>query len=71
MFCMSCQETMITKDFTNDLDLIAAIQKAENKVIILNDSLPEESKNSISSNYIIKNKLKKISNLIKQIKKLK
>ncbi|MDC1516394.1 hypothetical protein N8385_01605 [Cyclobacteriaceae bacterium] len=52
MFCMSCQETMITKDFTSDLDLIAAIQKAENKVIISNNSLPQESKNSISSNYV-------------------
>ena len=38
-----------------------------NKALKL-DELPN---NSISSNYIIKNKLKKISNLIKQIKKLK
>ena len=44
MFCMSCQDTMITKDFTSDLELIAAIQNVENKVVISMNSLPEESK---------------------------
>ena len=51
MFCLSCHETMITKDFTSDLDLISAIKNAKNKVIISKNSLPEETKISISFNY--------------------
>ena len=61
MFCTSCQEIMITKDFTSDLELITAIQNAENKVITSMNSLPEESKIAIntiySSNYISKSEL--------------
>ena len=61
MFCMSCQETMITKDFTSDLELIAAIQNVENKVIISMNSFPEVSKIAISitysGNYISKSEL--------------
>ena len=61
MFCMSCQETMITKEFTSDLELIAAIQNVENKVIISMNSLPEVSKIAInttySGNYISKSEL--------------
>ncbi|MDA8707427.1 hypothetical protein N9L97_03815 [Cyclobacteriaceae bacterium] len=61
MFCMSCQDTMITKDFTSDLELIAAIQNVENKVVISMNSLPEESKIAInttySGNYISKSEL--------------
>ena len=51
MFCLSCHETMITKDFTSDLDLISAIKNAKNKVTISKNSLPEETKISISFNY--------------------
>ena len=61
MFCMSCQETMITKEFTSDLELIVAIQNVENKVIISMNSLPEVSKIAInttySGNYISKSEL--------------
>ena len=61
MFCTSCQEIMITKDFKSDLELITAIQNAENKVITSMNSLPEESKIAIntiySSNYISKSEL--------------
>ena len=51
MVCLSCQETMITKDFTSDLDLILAIENAKNKVIISKNSLPEKTRISISFNY--------------------
>ena len=51
MFCMSCQETMITKEFTSDLELIVAIQNVENKVIISMNSLPEVSKIAINTTY--------------------
>ncbi len=61
MFCTSCQEIMMTKDFTSDLELITAIQNAENKVITSMNSLPEESKIAIntiySGNYISKSEL--------------
>ncbi|MAZ41208.1 MAG: hypothetical protein CMB93_00255 [Flammeovirgaceae bacterium] len=61
MFCMSCQETMLTKEFTSDLELIVAIQNLENKVIISKNSLPEESKIAIKTtyrgNYISKSEL--------------
>ena len=47
--------------------------KGAKKVLNTNKSLKldELPNNSINANYIIKNKLKNISNLIKQIKKLK
>ena len=51
MVCLSCQETMITKNFTSDLDLILAIENAKNKVIISKNSLPEKTRMSISFNY--------------------
>ena len=48
---------------------INGVKKVLNSNISLKlDELPN---NSIKDNYIIKNKLKKISNIIKQIKKLK
>ena len=51
MVCLSCQETMIKKDFTSDNDLILAIENAKNKVIISKNSLPEKTRISISFNY--------------------
>ena len=51
IICLSCQETMLTKDFRNDYDLILAIENAKNKVIISKNSLPEKTRISISLNY--------------------